>query len=121
MLSNKKFLLVLLLTLLLFSCNKKEERNNSSSKIPDFNDPQIAASEVSKVIGSDVAFGYKGIYDKDTSIEIASGIEVNNSKEWGIKKYYEKAGVSALAVDFLFFTTLAGLPASFSENVPDPS
>ena len=85
MLLNKKYLLVLLLTLLLFSCNKKDESNNSTFQIPDFNDPQIAASEVSKVLGSDVAFAYKGTYDKDSSIEIASGTEINNSKEWGIK------------------------------------
>lgn len=85
MLSSNKYLLVLLLALLLFNCNKKDDSNNSSSKAPNFNDPQVAASEASKVLGSEVAFAYKGDYDKDTSIEIASGSEINNSKEWGIK------------------------------------
>ena len=82
---SKKYLFLFVLTIFIFGCNNQDGSKNTSSKIPDFNDQQIAASEASKSIGSEVAFAYKGTYDIDTSIEIASGIEINNSKDWGIK------------------------------------
>ena len=78
-------MLLIVFTLLIFSCNKKDEGDNHSSKIPDFNDPQIAVKEASNALGREVSFAYKGTFDKDTSVEIATGIEINNSKDWGIK------------------------------------
>ena len=81
--------------------------------MPDFNDPQIASSEASKALGSAVAFAYKGNYDQDTSVEIASGIEINNSKEWGIKFNLMKYNNGLLKT--VFQSDL--LDGSFSESL----
>ncbi len=113
MLSNKKYLLVLLFALFLFRCNNKDKSNNSSLKAPDFSDPQIAASEASKALGSEVAFAYKGSYDMDTSIEIATGIEINNSKDWGIK--FDLMKYSNGSLKTVFQSGL--LDGSFSESL----
>jgi hypothetical protein len=103
----------LILTLLLLGCNSKDENQNPSSKLPDFNDPQIAASEVSKIIGKEVAFAYKGVYDNDTTTEIAAGFEINNSKDWGIKFNLLKYENDSLKTVFQSIL----LDGSFSESL----
>jgi len=103
----------LILTLLLLGCNSKDENQNPSSKLPDFNDPQIAASEVSKIIGNEVAFAYKGVYDNDTTTEIAAGFEINNSKDWGIKFNLLKYENDSLKTVFQSIL----LDGSFSESL----
>ena len=113
MLLDKKYLISLILTLFLFGCNSKDENKNPSSKSPDLNDPQIATNEVSKLVGQDVAFAYKGVYDNDTTTEIASGIEINNSKDWGIKFMLQKYKDDSLKTVFQ-----SGLmDGSFSESL----
>ncbi len=46
---------------------------------------KLLQSKHQKLVGSNVMFAYKGNYDADTSAEIAAGLEINNSKDWGIK------------------------------------
>ncbi len=85
MLLNKKNLCVIILSgFLFFSCSKNKSDADLQNAI-DYENPQIVLQLAKNTLGNDVKFAYKGKFDKDSIIEIATGIETQNSKEWGIK------------------------------------
>ena len=84
MLLNKKILILVFVSLLSFSCNKNKSDADNSNAI-DFENPEVVLQQAKNVLGNDVKFAYKGKFDQDTTIEIASGTETQSPKQWGIK------------------------------------
>ena len=84
MLLNKKILILVFVSLLSFSCNKNKSDADNSNTI-DFENPEVVLQQAKNVLGNDVKFAYKGKFDQDTTIEIASGTETQSPKQWGIK------------------------------------
>jgi hypothetical protein len=82
--SGNKYLIliVFLFSIILYSCGGK---NSENKKKIDYENPQVVLQQAQSVLGNNVKFAYKGTFDNDSKIEIAAGIEVQNSKEWGIK------------------------------------
>jgi len=91
LLLNKKLLFSFFLILpLLISCGEKNTDNTETSQKIDYENPETVVLEAKKVLGDKVKFAYKGRYNKDTVVEIASGTEVQDPKEWGIKFFLLK-------------------------------
>ena len=74
---------MILIPLILNSCGSKKSNKNENKL--DFENPQVVIEQAKKVLGNNVDFAYKGKFDDDSNIEIAAGLEVQSSKEWGIK------------------------------------
>jgi len=84
LLDNKNlFLIVIIISLVFESCGGKKS-NKNETKV-DFENPQIVLQQAKNVLGNNVIYAYKGKFDNDSQIEIAAGVEIQNSKEWGIK------------------------------------
>jgi len=84
LLNNKYFFIVaILFSLILNSCGGKKSSKNENKV--DFENPQVVMQQAENVLGNNVKYAYKGKFDDDSNIEIAAGLEVQNSKEWGIK------------------------------------
>ncbi len=110
---NKNYLWLLISLFIVAGCGNNEDEQSQKIKLPDFNDPQIAAREASKAVGGNVMFAYKGTYDTDTTTEIAAGLEINNAKDWGIKFNLLKYENDSLQSSF----TSGLLDGSFSESL----
>lgn len=86
MLSNKKLLLALFLSaLILSSCSDKKSADEQAKQNADYENPEFVIQQAKKILGSNVKFAYKGKFDRDSVIEVAAGIEIQNEKDWGIK------------------------------------
>ena len=86
LLNNRNlFFTVILFSVIFYSCGGKKGGENEGNKKIDFENPQVVLQQAKNVSGNNVEFAYKGKFDDDSNIEIAAGLEVQNSKEWGIK------------------------------------
>lgn len=86
LLLNKKIWYTLFFILpLLISCGEKNTDTSESAQKVDYENPQSVIQAANQAVGENVKFAYKGSFNKDTMIEIATGTEVQNAKEWGIK------------------------------------
>ncbi|MHB1688840.1 MAG: hypothetical protein ACYCVH_15910 [Ignavibacteriaceae bacterium] len=86
MLSNKNYLAaILFLSLIFFSCGEKKQNNQAAENEPDFNNPDVVLQQAKNILGSNVKFAYKGLFDADSTLEISAGTEVQGQKEFGIK------------------------------------
>ena len=84
LLNNKYiFIIAILLSFILNSCGGKSDKNGNDKV--DFENPQVVLQQAKDVLGNNVKYAYKGKFDDDSNIEIAAGLEVQNSKVWGIK------------------------------------
>ncbi len=82
---NKIFILLSLTAsiFLFFSCSGKKSGQNDQSV--DYENPQVVLQKAKDILGPEVRFAYKGIFDMDSVIEIAAGTEIRSDKQWGIK------------------------------------
>ena len=86
MLSNKHTLsIVLFLSLVFFSCGGKNQNKQTLLNQPDFNNPGVVLQQAKNILGNDVKFAYKGLFDADTAIEISAGTEIEGPKNSGIR------------------------------------
>ncbi|MEJ2616784.1 MAG: hypothetical protein P8Z35_17650 [Ignavibacteriaceae bacterium] len=92
MLSNKPvyFMLSFLIALFIISCGERKQPVEKVKSTKDYNNPAVVTTEAEKILGQDMKFAYKGNFDKDSSIEIAAGTEIENKSEWGIQFYLLK-------------------------------
>ncbi len=72
-----------------YSCGQKKNGGGSQQAV-NYDDPQAVLQQTKSVLGSGVKFAYKGLFDRDSVLEIAAGTEVKNNSEWGIKFYLLK-------------------------------
>lgn len=84
MLSNKNILLLIFFSLLFFSCSKNKSDAGNNNTI-DYENPEVVLQQAKNVLGNEVKFAYKGKFDQDTTLEIATGTETQSPKQWGIK------------------------------------
>ena len=66
-----------------FSCTKNKS-DDDINKI-DYANPEVVLQQAKNILGSDVKFAYKGKFDQDSTIEIATGTESQSPKQWGVK------------------------------------
>lgn len=85
--SLNKIIICILTALLFYSCTEKKEE---ASPVKDYDDPAVALNEAKSILGPDTKFAYKGMFDKDSVIEIAAGTEISQKNEWGIKFQFLK-------------------------------
>lgn len=87
MLSNKYFCLtyIFIISVLLFSCGDDESSKSKVEPVADFGNPEAVMKEAEKTLGPDTKFAFKGSFDKDSVIEVAAGLEIENQDNWGIK------------------------------------
>jgi hypothetical protein len=88
LLSSKIFigLFILIFSLAYISCGEKDSQpDGDEGSTEDFNNPEFVLQKAKALLGDDIKFAYKGTFDSDTVIQIASGIEILDSEQWGIK------------------------------------
>jgi hypothetical protein len=99
--------------ILLSSCKKSDEKNEDNKTNIVSLDSAAVHNEIKKLLDDKQKFILKGNYDSDSSKEYASGIEVSEGNNWGIKFILLK--VKNNQVQKVFESKL--LDGSFSSSV----
>lgn len=111
---NKKIYLPVLIVLAfgLYSCGGKKENTEKKEKL-SYKNPESVLQHAREIMGENVKVAFAGRFDRDTVTEIASGSEIKNNNEWGIKFVLLKATGNKFGI--VFQTAL--LNGSFRESL----
>ncbi len=111
---NKKIYIpvIIALALGLYSCGGKKEHTEKKEKV-EIENPEYMLQQAREILGENVKVAFAGRFDGDTAKEIASGLEIKNGNEWGIKFALLKSSGNKL--NTVFQTSL--LNGSFRESL----
>src|SRR4030042_2926503 len=76
-------ILIIVLSLIALSCGDKKPEEEKP--VFSVSDSINVNSETKKLLGDNLKFVFTGNFDKDSSQEVAAGIELSENNTWGIK------------------------------------